>query len=295
MERPPFICKKAPIVQKGVFMDKLSHLLQNLEINAEVFFSGNLCGIQRFDDNEESGFLHLVQSGSLTLKTEQEHSLKMHAGSVIFFPNGISHQIEIAKSEDAQMICAAIKLPSSQHKQLISHLPKFLYFNKLEEQETTDTVEKIFMEGFAEKQGRKIMIDRLCDIFMVQTLRKVVEQGTIELGLIAAQSHPQLARLIEAIQKQPEREWSLEEMAESAAMSRSKFALVFKETVGQAPMGYVTSLRMAMAKGLLQQNKPVSLIANEVGYENSSSLAKVFKKHFGITPKKWLQEHLKSR
>jgi AraC-like DNA-binding protein len=52
---------------------------------------------------------------------------------------------------------------------------------------------------------------------------------------------------------------------------------------------------MAMAKGLLQQNKPVSLIANEVGYENSSSLAKVFKKHFGITPKKWMQEYLKSR
>lgn len=276
-------------------MDKLSHLLQSLEINADVFFSGNLCGIQSFDDNQESGFLHLVQSGSLTLKTAQEHSLQMHAGSVIFFPNGISHQIEIAKSEDAQMICAAIKLPPSQHKQLISHLPKFLYFNKLEEQEITDTVEKIFREGFAEKQGRKIMINRLCDIFMVQTLRKVVEQGTVELGLIAAQSHPQLARLVEALQKQPEREWNLEEMAESAAMSRSKFASVFKDTVGQAPMEYVTGLRMAMAKGLLQQNRPVGLVANEVGYENASSLAKVFKKHFGITPKKWMQKYLNSR
>ncbi len=139
------------------------------------------------------------------------------------------------------------------------------------------------------------MIDRLCDIFMVQTLRKVVEQGTIELGLIAAQSHPQLAKLIEALKRQPEREWNLEEMAESAAMSRSKFSSVFKDTVGQAPIEYVTSLRMAMAKGLLQQNKPVGLVANEVGYENASSLAKVFKKHFGTTPKKWMQKYLNSR
>ena len=81
-------------------------------------------------------------------------------------------------------------------------------------------------------------------------------------------------------------------MAEQVAMSRSKFAALFKETVGQSPMEYVTGLRMAMAKGLLKMNRPVGLVANEVGYENASSLAKVFRKHFGITPKQWLKQYL---
>ena len=43
-------------------------------------------------------------------------------------------------------------------------------------------------------------------------------------GLLAGLSHPQVAKVILAIQDEPERQWGLEEMAELALMSRSKFA-----------------------------------------------------------------------
>jgi len=276
-------------------MDKLSYVLQNLEVNADVFFSGSLCGISSFDDNQDASFLHFLESGTLTLTTESGHSIELEAGSVIFFPSGCEHKVDIAPTADAKLVCATVKIPLLHKQVLADNLPIFLCFNINDEEAITNTAQLIFSEAFAEQHGRQIMINRLCDIFVLQMLRSVINSGTVELGLIAAQSHPSLSPLIQSLKANPEQEWSVDDMAESVAMSRSKFALLFKETVGQSPMEYVTQLRMVMAQGLLKQQRPVGLVANDVGYENASSLAKVFKKHFGVTPKQWIKAYLNSK
>lgn len=276
-------------------MDKLSQILQDLEVNADVFFSGNLCGLSSFNDHQGASFLHFLESGTLSLTTEQGHSVSLAAGSVIFFPSGVDHRVEIAPGEDAKLVCATVEIPLLHHQTLTENLPVFLCFNLFDESSVTHTAELIFTEAFSDQQGRQMMINRLCDIFVLQMLRSVLKSGTLELGMIAADSHPMLAPLIKAIKGKPEYEWSVEEMAASVAMSRSKFASLFKDTVGQPPLEYVTGLRMAMAKGLLKQNRSVGLVANDVGYENASSLAKVFKKHFGVTPKQWIKAYLHSK
>ena len=84
----------------------------------------------------------------------------------------------------------------------------------------------------------------------------------------------------------------LDAMAELALMSRSKFADLFKRTVGQSPGDYVIDWRIVVAQGLLKKNKAVALVANAVGYENGSALARVFKKKLGISPKQWLEKTL---
>ncbi|MFT5807737.1 MAG: transcriptional regulator GlxA family with amidase domain [Moritella dasanensis] len=111
-------------------------------------------------------------------------------------------------------------------------------------------------------------------------------------GLLAGLAHPQVSKVLLAIHDAPERQWGLEEMAALALMSRSKFADVFKHTVGQSPGDYIIDWRIIVAKGLLQKNKPVSLVANAVGYENGSALARVFRKKLGVSPKQWLQQTL---
>jgi AraC-like DNA-binding protein len=82
-------------------------------------------------------------------------------------------------------------------------------------------------------------------------------------------------------------------MAETALMSRAKFAALFKDTIGQAPSDYLTDLRIAIAQGLLKKDKPVSLVANAVGYEHGSALARVFRKKTGLSPKEWLMKFRK--
>ena len=93
-----------------------------------------------------------------------------------------------------------------------------------------------------------------------------------------------------ALHKNPEAPWTVESMAETALMSRSKFAALFKETVGQSPNDYLTDLRLAIAQGLLKLDKPVNIVANQVGYEHGSALARIFRKKIGLSPKEWLNK-----
>ncbi|MFT5298953.1 MAG: transcriptional regulator GlxA family with amidase domain [Colwellia sp.] len=83
----------------------------------------------------------------------------------------------------------------------------------------------------------------------------------------------------------PENQWGLDSMAELDLMSRSKFVDLFKRTVRQSPGSYEIDWRFVVAQGLLQQDKSVTLVANAVGYENGSALARVFRKKLRISPK----------
>ena len=270
-------------------MDSLSALFQDLDFSADVFFSGSLCGLQAFEE-ETAGLLHFVKSGELTLITDQGHRVPLRPSSVIFIPSGCHHRVETPSGEDAELVCANIQFKPHQKAILADNLPKFISIDVHEDARVSETAKWIFDEAFDETLGRKVIIDSLCDIFMVQILRHVIRNGIVEMGLFAGSAHPKLAALIRSLQANPEHEWTVESMAESVAMSRSKFAALFKDTVGKAPMEYLTDLRLAIAQGLLEKNKPVSLVANEVGYENASSLSRVFKKRFGITPKQWLKK-----
>lgn len=50
----------------------------------------------------------------------------------------------------------------------------------------------------------------------------------------------------------PDAKWTLQKLAGQAAMSRTTFALRFKEFVGLSPMDYLTRWRMALAADRLR-------------------------------------------
>ncbi len=275
-------------------MDSLSQLLEHLEVRADVFYNGSLCGLQGFNENTPAGMLHLVKSGCIQITTRAGHSVTLPASSLVFFPSGVSHSIRVMQSEEAHLVCATITLPVAQQNLLIETLPQFIFMRAQENAEIVATTELLFKEAFRELQGYKMMIDRLCDIFMAQLIRHVVDTGLVQFSLIAGASHPQLKPLVDKLKDAPHAQWSVESMAQEVAMSRSRFAQLFKETLGQAPMDYLTDLRLAAAKGLLKQSKPVGLIAHRVGYENASTLARVFKRRFGMTPRQWLKHQVLS-
>ena len=86
----------------------------------------------------------------------------------------------------------------------------------------------------------------------------------------------------------PEYPWTVELLAQQAAMSRSAFASRFKETVGETPADYLTGWRMTIAQKLLKQGQAVKSIAPELGYANASALSRVFAQRTGLSPREWL-------
>jgi len=81
---------------------------------------------------------------------------------------------------------------------------------------------------------------------------------------------------------------SVEEMAFLCNISLSTFKRRFSDIYGTSPSKWILQQRMAIAKGLLQNNseKPGD-VYHKVGYENHSSFTQVFKQTFGLTPKEF--------
>lgn len=267
-------------------MDHLSNIINHVTLSAEVFYTGNMCGIQTIGGSN-SGHLHILESGKLTIITNEGHKVCLDTPSVIFIPSGTEHRVISSESDEANLICALVKFDSTNGQSLIQSLPQFIYYEISETQPVGRAAKWLFEEAFDEQVGRQAMINKLADVFLLQVLRDVVNNGVLLQGVLSAMTHPRLSKVIEAIHSEPEKPWTVETLADIAALSRSKFAALFKETVGQPPNNYITELRVAMAQNLLKKGKSINIIANEVGYEHGSALARVFRKTLGVSPTEW--------
>jgi AraC-like DNA-binding protein len=80
----------------------------------------------------------------------------------------------------------------------------------------------------------------------------------------------------------------LQALADLAGMSRSTFALRFKETVGKSPMEYLTRWRMLLAGDRLTNSRDsISTIALSLGYESESAFSTAFKRIMGGSPRQY--------
>lgn len=71
-------------------------------------------------------------------------------------------------------------------------------------------------------------------------------------------------------------------------MSRSNFMHLFKLSTGQSFIGYLNRLRIAHAQVLLTSTRrPLSEIAQEVGFCDQSYFGALFRRFVGVTPLKW--------
>jgi AraC-like DNA-binding protein len=74
-------------------------------------------------------------------------------------------------------------------------------------------------------------------------------------------------------------------------MSRSAFALRFKELLGETPLEYLTNWRMYKATGLLlEEDKKLFDVAKSVGYESDAAFSKAFKRVLGVAPREYRRE-----
>ncbi|WP_410515099.1 response regulator [Paenibacillus sp. BR2-3] len=89
----------------------------------------------------------------------------------------------------------------------------------------------------------------------------------------------------EYIERHFQKDLSLSVLSERFHFSPQYIAKKFKELHNTTVMTYLTDIRMDKAKSLLRfTNKPVSEIANSLGYDDENYFGKVFKKQNGISP-----------
>ena len=81
---------------------------------------------------------------------------------------------------------------------------------------------------------------------------------------------------------------SIGSMAEKFGFSESYFSVLFKDTLGEPYSSYLEKLRLNKAGELLTStDKSVEDIAQLVGYNNSTTFRRAFKRVKGLSPQQY--------
>ena len=151
------------------------------------------------------------------------------------------------------------------------------------------SLERMRQELLEPQPGGFLVAQQLAYMMLVQALRLHLAEGLKGgVGWLFALADKQMSAAIQSLHDDPSRRWTLQELAERVGMSRSSFALKFRETVGEPPMEYLTRWRMLLAGDrLTNSSDSISEIARSLGYESESSFSTAFKRVMGCAPRQY--------
>lgn len=274
-------------------VDRLQGLLSRFSVSARLFHSGPLCGINDFADNG-MGQLHLVRRGPLEVHHAGE-VVHVTEPSLLFYPRPLAHRFISDATVGADMACANLAFGGAASAgvamagthPIARSLPRFVHLPLAALPGAAPVLDLLFDEAFAQRCGRQIVVDRLFDAVVVLLLRHLLDSGHITDGPLAGLGHPQLAKAIVAMHDEPATPWTLETLAARAGMSRSRFAEVFSQVVGETPAAYITHFRIALAKQALLRGEGLEHIALQTGYGSAASFSRAFHRLNQSSPTHW--------
>jgi AraC-like DNA-binding protein len=267
--------------------DRLAALLAHFSVSARTFHAGALCGINALDATEPFGQLHLVRDGRVEVRHGVRKALEIDEPSLLLYPRPMAHRFITDKRHGATFVCAHVQFEGGPANPIGAALPPFVCLPLARLQACQPILELLFLEAESENCGRQAMLDRLFELVLIQILRVLMEQGQVEAGMLAGLADERLRRALVAVHEAPERDWSLEALAEQAGMSRTSFATAFRDRVGLTPGSYLQRWRIGLAQKHLRQGRSLKLIATEVGYGSEAALSRAFRAQTGSSPREW--------
>lgn len=270
--------------------DRLVELLKCFELRARVFQAGPLCQSACYDEADGLGYIHVQQRGTLQVESPAHPPLLIDEPSLFFYMNPTSHRLAPFDG-DVEMVCASFEFGAGLRNPLARALPEVVLIRLRDMRSLDMTLQVLFREAAEQHCGRQAVLDRLIEVVFIQVLRDLMDQQRLQMGLLAGLAEPRLAKAINAMHADPARNWSLEDLAATAGMSRARFAAKFRDVIGMTPGSYLAEWRLGVAQSLLRQGKPVQLVSDVVGYGSSSALSRAFRAQVGLSPTEWVKQY----
>lgn len=303
----------------GMAIDPLSDILTFLDARCLVsggFSAGGRWGV-RFRRPNAIKFCAVTQGACWLVLKGLDATVQLHTGDVIFLKGDRSFELisevgapavssdayvfdeetgmaQIGTGTDFVSLGGHVALDERRASFLLDVLPPFIHVPAASSEAVglRWLLAELVAEGHRDRPGAGLAAGHLAQLMFVRVIRAHLAgtdvRGTSEVGWLRGLGDENIAQALRAMHASPGRDWSLNTLAKAAGLSRSVFAARFKDTMGTAPLSYLSTWRMQLATRALSEGKhSIATIAESLGYTSESAFSNAFKRIIGAAPKRF--------
>jgi len=186
-------------------------------------------------------------------------------------------------------VCGFLGFDLLPYNPLLSALPRQVVARGLAGDWLSEFPKQVVAESADPRPGSDTMLTRMAELMFVEVVRRhVASLSSQETGWLAGLADEIVGPALRALHEQPERGWTLPELARTVGTSRTVLTERFSHLVGIPPMQYLTQWRLQLAADhLARGNAKVATIGARVGYESEAAFSRAFKRATGQSPSRW--------
>ena len=269
-------------------------------------------------DAERVVIFHMVTEGECYVELEEGPPVRLIAGDVVVFPHGHAHRMTsqpglppgpggrlsavLARRPRSisfggggvptRFVCGYLACDTRLAQMLLAGLPAVVRVNVRGSNAGVwleASVRYALAEARSPRPGGAGVLAKLAEVLFIEVLRLYMnEQDESRTGWLAGVRDRVVGAALSALQREPARAWTLDELARTVGASRSVLAERFQRLVGSSPMQYLTQWRMVLAANLLRHsNAQLTHVALDVGYQTDTAFIRAFRREFGMPPATW--------
>lgn len=281
-------------------------LLGSLQLDTAVLHAGQYCGRWRASTaGRELGSFHLVLDGHCYLHLDGAPPVALGPRDGVFLlrdlPHFLSPCIDPLQAAGAQamrplhtasdspataLACGFFQFQGAASKLIVDSFPPYLLIRGGAPAFAAAAAlfDLILQEAGGAPEQPSPLMARLVELLFFYLIRHVAQGEQVAGGLLSLLHRAEFAPLLERMLDAPAADWSIENMAKAACMSRASFCKHFASASGHSPAQFLLLLRMKIAARRLHDGASVERVAELVGYRSHAAFTRAFKRATGEQP-----------
>lgn len=298
--------------------DLIDNLLHSIRFRCSAFYQPEFRAPWGYTIGDKGPTFHIVSHGKCWVEVKgMAKPVQLSAGDFVVLPRSDSHVIRDSpttrvvdffdslkgravtkkgafsaggEGSITRMVCGGMRSENGATDPFLAVLPPLIRVKGRGKDVAPwlrQTVSHVFEELGSGRIGAAAVVTRLADILFMQAVHAYLDENIdlAESGWLAALRDKQIGQALVLLHDKPHQSWTVAELADRVALSRSAFAARFTQLVGEPPLRYLTRLRLNAASARLRSgNDKLRVIADTAGYDSVPAFAKAFKRHLGVTP-----------